>query len=103
MVNPLHFLTAKRKHVQLQDSHARIRESIISPNTAWLSLNYPEKLSWLHFWGEKQKKNPNKQKDSSQSATHFVFQGAEEDCTMNKQSPTTSWWRGSSLVVQYHH
>lgn len=61
MVNPLCFLTAGQKHVQLQDSRACVRQAVISLNTAWLSLNYLEKtppqLSWLHFLGGKTKKN----------------------------------------------
>lgn len=61
MVNPLRFLTAGQKHVQLQDSHVCVRQAVISLNTAWLSLNYLEKthLNFLGyiFWEENQKES----------------------------------------------
>jgi len=83
-------------HVQLQDSHACTCETVILPNTAWLSLNYLEKTFLDAFLGG-ETNQPTKQKDSSQSTTHFAFQGVEEDWTMNKPSPVTRWWRGSSF------
>lgn len=100
MVNPLHFLTAKQKHVQLQDSH----EAAISPNIAWLNLNHLEKLSWLTlfiYFLNFFKQNPNTQKTSTQSAIHFIFQGVEEDWTTNEQSPLVV--EGIQFVGRYHH
>lgn len=65
-----------------------VREAAISSNIVWLKLNYLEKLSWVHYLVIYLfKQNPNIQKTSTQSATHFAFQGGADDWTMNEQSP----------------
>lgn len=81
--------------MKLEDSHVHLCEGVISPNTAWLSLNCLEKLPGYLFWGKTKKptktnqQNTTTKKDSSQSTTHFDFKGVEENWTMNKQSPIT--------------
>lgn len=104
MVNPLHFLIAEAHAVRGFTCPFMWRSNFTKHCLAKPKLSW--KTSWLPCFGEKQKtpqKTTKKKKDSSQSTTHFDFQGTEEDQTMNKQSPITWWWRGSSQVVPSHH